>query len=282
MAKTDKQIKGDKYEAFSSEILLLKNVTWTSKGIAFDKINDEHKIEGKSGAKHQIDIHLTSSKNPSYHLLCECKCYAKAIEKSLACSFVTVINDIKSNHADWNIIPVFASDKGYNKGALQVLKQYNISALDLEDVSDRIFTLTTTESVTFAKITISQVQLYDNTVVGNNESFINYDRGGIWNAKNIIGFYECLDDNEKIIEDIVHHVGNFHTGKRLYSYCELDKFLRMSDQKEIGRIDGKIEGCETKECGKHEEKVISSVKAIMNLVNGDSFKFKKDGSIVKI
>ena len=29
MAKTTKQIKGDKYEAFSSEILLLKNVTWT-------------------------------------------------------------------------------------------------------------------------------------------------------------------------------------------------------------------------------------------------------------
>lgn len=279
MAKTTKQIKGDKYEAFSSEILLLKNVTWTSKGVSFDEIDAEHKIEGESGAKHQIDIHLTSSKNPEYHLLCECKCYSQAIEKSLACSFVTVINDIRKSHKEWKIIPVFASDKGYNSGALKILKKYKISALDLEDVSDRIFTLTTTESVTSAKITISRITLIDGSEVGVNESFINYDRGDIWGAKNIIGFYEILDDNEKVIDDLVHYVGSFHTGKRKFSYGDSDKFLRMSDNKEIGRIDGIIEGCETNELGKHQEKIISSVKAVMKLVNGDSFKFNKDGTI---
>lgn len=282
MAKTEKQEKGDKYESFSSEILLLKNVTWTKSGISFDIDSDEHKIEGISGAKHQIDIHLISSKNPSYHLLCECKCYSKAIEKSLACSFVTVINDIKSKHKDWNIIPVFASDKGYNSGALKILNKYKISALDLEDVSDRIFYLTTSESITYAKIIITKVLLINGIEVDVNESFVNYDRGDIWGAKNIVGFYECLDDDEKVIDDLVHFVGTFHTGNRKFSYCDLDIFKRMSDGIEIGRIEGKIEGCETEKTSEHKDKILSNVKAIMKLVNGDSFKFYKDGSIKKI
>ena len=70
--------------------------------------------------------------------------------------------------------------------------------------------------------------------------------------------------------------------KRKFSYGDSDKFLRMSDNKEIGRIDWIIEGCETNELGRHQEKIISSVKNVMKLVNGDAFKFNKDGTIEKI
>lgn len=45
----------------------LYGVVYGSNVCIFDK--------GKSGAKHQIDIHLTSTNFPGYHLICECKNY---------------------------------------------------------------------------------------------------------------------------------------------------------------------------------------------------------------
>ena len=72
--------------------------------------------------------------------------------------------------------------------------------------------LTTCESVTSPKI-ISRITLIDESEVGVNEVFINNYRGDKMGAKNIIGFYECLDNNEKVIDNLVHYVGSFHTGK---------------------------------------------------------------------
>ena len=129
--KTNKQ-KGDDFEFFSQQILLLKQISWTKEKIQFDNVKCKQKIEGKSGAKHEIDLLFTSSINDIYHLLCECKGYATPVEKSLACSFVTVINDIKKKHNDWKVIPVFFSKKGYQPGALKILNHYKINIKDIQ------------------------------------------------------------------------------------------------------------------------------------------------------
>jgi len=95
MSKKSNKQKGDEYEKFTTEILMMKKLVWED-GVVFDNKDNEHKIFGKSGAEHQIDIHLTSTTNNEYHLLGECKCFNDPIEKTLACSFVTVMGLTKS------------------------------------------------------------------------------------------------------------------------------------------------------------------------------------------
>lgn len=65
-----KKEKGDKYEAFTKEVLLLKQLTWSydesNENISFDVVSNENIIYGISGAHHQIDVHLTSSVNRAF------------------------------------------------------------------------------------------------------------------------------------------------------------------------------------------------------------------------
>lgn len=51
-----KKEKGDKYEAFTKEVLLLKQLTWSydesNENISFDVVSNENIIYGISGAHH--------------------------------------------------------------------------------------------------------------------------------------------------------------------------------------------------------------------------------------
>lgn len=282
--KTDKQIKGDNYELFSAEILLLKDILFSDENnanIDFDLESDKHKIEGVSGAKHQIDIHLTSTKNSNFHLLCECKCHASPVSKTLACSFVTVINDIKNKEKSWNIIPVFASSTGFNSGALKVLKYNKIIPINLSDLSCKTFSVSENTTITRPTINILSIELKDGLKGNAEDVFINYERGDVFSAKNIIGFYEHLDDNGNAIEDLVSYKGHFHTGKRLYSTCEEDRFLRVNDFKEINEICGEVTGVETETSSTLTFKLDSAAKAKLNLYDGLEYVFYKDGRILK-
>lgn len=279
---SERQIKGDKYEAFSQDILLLKSISWTKQSISFDIISDEGVIEGKSGAAHQIDVHLVSSKHPEYHLLCECKCFSKAISKTLACSFVTVINDIKKKHKEWKIIPVFTSDKGFQSGAKAIFKQYNISFLDLEDISDRKIALTIEESSVRAVVKINKIVLKDGNEAKIYDGFVNDDLGDIRGAKDIVRYYHVYDSNGHEINDLVHHVGYFKTGDRLFIKNKYDVFKHFGDEKEIDYIEGEIEGNIRENHGRNTSVFDSVVKAKLKLENGDSYQFFKDGGIKRL
>ena len=86
--KTLKQIKGTNYEDTIKKILMNPNFTWTRNQIVFDVDQGKERIPGISTLKHQIDVHLTSSKNDNYHLICECKCHNKKIDKQKASAFL--------------------------------------------------------------------------------------------------------------------------------------------------------------------------------------------------
>lgn len=283
--KTDKQIKGDNYELFSAEFLLLKDILFSDENnanIDFDLESDKHKIEGVSGAKHQIDIHLTSTKNSNFHLLCECKCHASPVSKTLACSFVTVINDIKNKEKNWNIIPVFASSTGFNSGALKVLKYNKIIPINLSDLSCKTFSVSENTTITRPIINILSIELKDGLKGNAEDVFINYERGDVFSAKNIIGFYEHLDDNGNTIEDLVTYKGKFHTGKRLHSTCEEDNFLRVKDFIEINKIYGEVTGVEKEIASTSTFKLDSTAKAKINAYDGLEYVFYKDGTVKKL
>ena len=279
---SEKQIKGNKYESFSRDILLLKNISWTKKNIIFDNVSSDGVIEGKSGAKHQIDIHLISNQHPRYHLLCECKCFSKAISKSLACSFVTVITDIQKKHRNWKIIPVFASDKGFQSGAKAIFKQYGIASLDLEDVSERKTTLTIEESSIRAIVKINRIVLKDGSEAKIYDGFINDELGDIRDARNLIGYYHVFDSKNNEISDLTDYTGYFKTGNRLSTNSVYDVFKRFGDEKEIDYIEGEVEGNIRKNLGHTTNVVTSIIKAKLKLENGDSYQFFKDGTIKKL
>ena len=276
--------KGKKYELFSQEILLLEKLKWdysrTDKDIVFDKVSDDHKIAGISGQDHQIDVHLTSSQNPDYHLLCECKAHDPAVEKTHACSFVTVIHDIKENHKDWKIIPVFTADDGYQSGAKKILQYYKIIYLEMKDYRNakRTLTITTTSrSPIFEQL---NGILDDGTIVDRNVCLENYSRGcsGITNA---INSFELLDKNNKVIDNLVEFIGDFHTGKRTIVFDQYDDFIEMHSRKKLVKITGRVTGNETNELG--YSKTVFESKAVTNIILGDGsiYRINKDGTCVK-
>ena len=276
--------KGKKYELFSQEILLLENLKWDyskkDKDIVFDIVSDDHEIVGVSGQDHQIDVHLTSSQNPDYHLLCECKAHDPAVEKTHACSFVTVINDIKKNHKDWKIIPVFTADDGYQSGAKKILQYYKIIYLEMKDYRNakRTLTITTTSrSPIFEKL---NGILEDGTVIDRDVCLENYSRGccGITNA---INSFELLDNNNKEIDNIVEFIGDFHTGKRTIIFDQYDDFIEMHSRKKLVGITGTVAGITTNDYG--SSKTVFESKAVTNIIlsDGSIYRVNKDGSCVK-
>jgi hypothetical protein len=279
---TDKQVKGDAYEDFSRQILLLENITWNDEGMVFDKVESPSKIQGKSGAKHQIDIHLTSTNFPEYHLICECKNYKDPVEKSLACSFITVIHDIKEEHPEWKVIGVFLSNKGFNSGAVKVLSYYEIAPLYLEDVSSKTFKLTITESSTRAIISVKKAYYIDGSEVDLHEYFRNDDRGEFFRIDTIVGFYKLYDEQGELIKDVINYIGNFKTGERGSVNNEFDYFFGMTSGKELKSIEGSIEGKETTSLGSHSSIIKSTVKGILRESRDVVYHFNKDGSVKKI
>jgi hypothetical protein len=279
---TDKQVKGVAYEDFSRQILLLENIIWNDEKTLFDKVEAPSKIQGISGAKHQIDIHLTSTDFPEYHLICECKNYKDPVEKSLACSFVTVIHDIKEEHPEWKVIGAFLSNTGFNSGAVKVLSYYEIAPLYLEDVSSKTFKFIITESSTRAIISVKKAYYTDGTEVDLHEYFRNDDRGEFFRIDTIVGFYKLYDEQGNFIKDVINYTGDFKTGERVLVNNEYDYFFSMKSGKELMLIEGTVEGKETTSLGPHSSIIKSTVKGILRESKDVVYHFNKDGSVKKI
>lgn len=280
-----KKEKGDKYEAFTKEVLLLKQLTWSydesNENISFDVVSNENIIYGISGAHHQIDVHLTSSVNPSVHLLCECKAHNPAVEKTHACSFVTVINDIKERHNDWKIIPVFAADDGYQSGAFTILKYYKIIPIEMKDYREakRVMTLSM-KSISPIFKTLNAT-LEDGTIVSDKSCFRNDSRGSYLGISNAINSFELLDENNNEIKDLVYFVGKFYTGKRKVRYDEYDEFIEQNSMKKLISIKGEITGNTEESLGTHKDIFESKVITSMSVGDGYYYKINKNGTCEK-
>lgn len=287
MSRTDKQVKGDIYEAFTKEMLLMKEFSFEYNGkfFSFDSVAEENKIEGISGTKHQIDIHLKSSKDENLHLICECKDHKNKTTKGLACTFATVVDDIKKYHLEWNIIPVFASNTGFESGAKKILKQYNIEVLSLKNLSNLEIKLEITESYRILERQITKVCLSDDSVVDNNSYFTNVYIGDTLSALDLLRYFELYDNHDNRIENLMEYRGFFKTKERInFSNNEKDKFILLDDklQRELKGFEGYIKGVE--KCKESENKTIllKDYKAVLVQEDNTEIVFKKDSQIFKV
>lgn len=270
--------KGNEYEKVAKQILLKKEIVW-NRNVSFDSESNEKKIEGISGVKHQIDIHLVSSLNPSCHLLVECKGHEKSVEKSLACSFITIIKDIEKKRKDWDIIPVFASNNGFDPGAKNMLKYYKIAYLDLKNVSNKIYRMSISEQSIFNKVEITNVILEDGSRAEKFEGFRNDIKGDVFRAENIIGSYELFDDKNKNIRDVLNYVGYFKTGKRKNKECHDDEYVGICSGKKLSYIEGYFKGKTVSKASTSETKIASDTIAVFYRSKTEYFVFRKNGSI---
>ena len=288
MSKTKNQTKGDIYEAFTKEILLMKELLWEYNGefVSFNVIKNERTITGASGAKHQIDIHMTSKTNKTLHLICECKDHNRKTVKGLACSFVTVIDDIKSRHPKWNIIPVFASNTNFTNGAKLILEKYNIEMIYLKNLQNCKTKLVIKESFRVLKRKITKIYLSDDSFIENNCNFINYYRGDVLSPLNLLHYFELFDNNGNKIENLLEYRGFFKTGERKIPIeHEFDKFILLQNESklELKGFEGEIIGIQ-EIVGDAIETTLTNdeYKGVLVNPDGTEYVFKKNNEIFKV
>lgn len=287
MAKTQNQIKGDKYEEFTAEILLDKSISWEDEKVVFDKKSSNHKLLGKSGATHQIDVHLESTEFPNYHLLCECKRRNRSVTKSEVCSFVTVINDISKNYPNWKIIGVFSSEKGFQSGAKKIASAYNITDLKIIDLSNEVYKYTLYPEPVEPTIKITDIFLSDGSKANLDDNFINAKSGDSYSAQNALELFKWYYGRGNEICSIYQYEGSFYTRKRKLRNTTgpQGKFLLARDQtKELVKMKGLIEFRHIPEEEENENntQIFQSIKkAELTLPNGESYSYFKDNSVKK-
>ena len=97
----------------------------------FTKVRHNIKLKGRSGCKHQIDVYWEYKKEGITHRLAiECKNYKNSISISKVRDFFGVLNDIG------NIQGIMVTKVGYQKGAKQYAKEYDISLKELRSPNE--------------------------------------------------------------------------------------------------------------------------------------------------
>ena len=215
-------------------------------------------------------------------MLCECKAHDSAVEKTYACSYVTVIKDIQDKNKDWKIIPVFTARDGFQKGAKKILRYYRIIYLEMKDCRNITYTLTEETTIRSPILENMEGTLEDGTPVDNSAWFRNYSRGYNCGFQSIIRSFEVLDQNGKKIDNLNDYLGEFHTGKRVVQYDIDDEFLEEHSGKKLVGIKGTVTDHTTTKLGKTETKIKSSVVTRIKLGDGSVYRFDLDGSCYKM
>lgn len=95
-------------------------------GVAVER--DIH-LTGKSGAKHQVDVFYEFKRaGVSHRVIIECKDHSRPIDKDRVQSFIIKIQEIGG------VSGIMVSQSGYQKGAKEVAKQYDIILLTTNDL----------------------------------------------------------------------------------------------------------------------------------------------------
>ena len=233
-------------------------------------------MEQSPGTKHQIDIHLTSTKHPKIHLLCECKAHQARVQKTYACSFITVINDIGKKYKNWKIIPVFAAEDGFQAGATAMLNFYKFICLDIKEyLGKKQITITT--KINSPILTNLVGKLKNGSVANNSHTFSNTSRGDIFSLKDALGYYEVLDGNNNPIAVLSDYVGDFRTGKRTIQYDQQDIFYDINSGSDLLSIEGTVTDKSETVCGPMSYTIDKKETVIK--FDGKVYKINEDGSI---
>lgn len=116
------------YEQFTREVYRQLSAYYQT---GFTKVQHNIKLRGRSGCEHQIDVYWEYKKEGITHRLAiECKNYKNSISISKVRDFFGVLNDIG------NIQGIMVTKVGYQKGAKQYAKEYDISLKELRSPNE--------------------------------------------------------------------------------------------------------------------------------------------------
>lgn len=88
------------------------------------KVKRNMKLKGKSGVTHHIDVYYQFEMNGVRHkVVIECKDHKKKVEKGMIQSFKSILDDLG------NSIGIFASRNGFQSGAIEFAKHYDIELI---------------------------------------------------------------------------------------------------------------------------------------------------------
>lgn len=119
---------GTEYEQFTQEVYRQLSAYYQT---GFTKVQHNIKLKGRSGCEHQIDVYWEYKKDGIEHRVAiECKNYKNSISISKVRDFFGVLNDIG------NIQGIMVTKVGYQKGAKQFAKEYDISLKELRSPNE--------------------------------------------------------------------------------------------------------------------------------------------------
>lgn len=122
MAKT-----GEEYEILVKEVYEILN---SVDGLDDVKIQHNIKLQGKSRER-QIDVYWQFAKaGIPFRVVVECKDYKRPVEAEKIEAFRTALEDLN------NPIGIFASKHGFQKGAVDIAKQYGIKLMVIHGPDD--------------------------------------------------------------------------------------------------------------------------------------------------
>jgi hypothetical protein len=113
------------YEKFTQEVYqqLSNYHHWGIKNIQHNI-----KLKGRSGCEHQIDVYWEYEKDGvSHRVAIECKNYNNRVSKRIVCAFQGVLDDLDG------VEGIMVSKKGYQQGAKEYAKQYDIMLKELRE-----------------------------------------------------------------------------------------------------------------------------------------------------
>ncbi len=201
----DAQTQGRDYEKFIQEVY---NSILSHEGLNNIDVENNVKISGRSGQKHQIDIYWEFEQAGIKHKVAiECKCYNKAnISISKIRDFHSVLNDIGISAG------IFVCRNTFQEGAIKYADHYGINLIEVrepieEDWKGRIKSISL--NISICKLTIIQREIM-------------FDKDWLENRKFDTSNLE-LDINYPINEDSVYIYN--HSGKIVTSLHEIAKSL---------------------------------------------------------
>ncbi len=268
------------YEIFTQEIY---QSLIDAQGIDTIKVEQDIKIEGRSGQKHQIDVFWEYKiAGINHRVAIECKNYNKVVSVGKVRDFFGVLSDIG------NINGIMVTKEGYQKGSKEFAKHYGINLKELrepkeEDWKGRIKSIVVNmvmvaPNIKSRFIAVDEEWVKRNITLPENGDF-RYSIGGmadqIWitdeSGKKIKNFHQLdqeLPQNWKGEKDL-EHTYNFENG-----FIEVEQYGRIKIKSikylyevNTGSNEIVIDGSKT-------------AKAILkDALNGEIKFFDKDGKI---
>lgn len=173
-------------------------------------------IKGKSNAKHEIDVYYQFENSGVIHKVAfECKFKGRKVEKSEVIDFHGKLQDIG------NIQGIFVSKEGYQSGAIEYAKHYDIKLLKIDDlpslnviVANRLKSVALPDESYIGEPFWALMGYQDGNVQGDYFSIKEGIRGSIIplfiSKKDAMSFLQNIRDKDKfVVRGLPQHSLNF-------------------------------------------------------------------------